>query len=319
MEITSEPATPTEVFTGNYAYDQVCITDALNYTTSVPETRVGDVKTLGTLRFSNGAVDALLGNTECPTMVTPTVTGPQAIFAFTPADIGGSIVAVSTAVAGCQDEYKNTATVYELAAPYTERAADDATVKVCTPGSVGGHTMGYWQNPNGQYLLTKYCDMSFVDQLRGWRLLEATEVACSGGDMTLAAAVKRTIEVATGDKNNNNGEDMLRGQMLATTLSAHFGSRCSDFVGDSSVKGAPALAWNQEVKLAFPGAYDFSAAFPTIQDSAQISEYITYVANTTNYYAGGSVEIKNLAKDLFDFVNNGWTYDEMTSACPLTL
>ena len=328
---SNNPAiTPTDVPTGIFLHDQICVTDAMVYKDLVlnTQTSVGTIRTLGSLKFVNSAVQEVR-DSICtrPAGVVFTISGTQATFTYIP--VSNSITARNTAQAGCQDQYINTAngttstTSTAIQPPPTPIVIQArANVTVCTPGSVGGHTMGYWQNPNGQHLLTAFCNSTFVDQLRTWKLLAVdsdSTVACSGGDMTLAAAVTRTIEVATGDKNvNNQGEDMLRGQMLATTLSAYYGMLCAYYGDDALVRGPPALSMDQEVQLVSLGAYDFSAAFPDIQGNT-IRQYIGYVASH-NYYADWQnlVTIRNLAKDLFDYVNNGWTYDEKIPGCPLT-
>ncbi len=108
---------------------------------------------------------------------------------------------------GCQT-YPNTATIVQTGQTSSQ------SVTVCGPAHTGALTMGFWQNKNGQGIISG----SNQALLGAWlRQFHPFSDAPSTG---LASYVYNIIKAANASGSSMNA--MLRGQMLATSLDAYF-------------------------------------------------------------------------------------------------
>jgi hypothetical protein len=158
-------------------------------------------------------------------------------------------------------------------------------VRVC--GAVlGGHTIGFWQNKNGQALITgeaKTGTCPSVAYLRTWAPFQ--DLSATATCAQVATYVTNIIKAASSGGAAMNA--MLKAQMLATALSA----RLND----------PALGGRTVDTSAYSGAFGG-------QSSMTVLGALNYAASQSN--PGGSVwyaQVKatqELAKNLFDAINN---------------
>lgn len=116
----------------------------------------------------------------------------------------------------CQN-FDNTATIVE-----TNQTASKA-VTACNTNT-GALTMGFWQNKNGQGIITSFCGGTsgmnldtFLRQFNPFQDLSAT-ATCSQD----ASYVTGIIKAATCTSTSNTCNAMLRSQMLATALDVYF-------------------------------------------------------------------------------------------------
>jgi hypothetical protein len=123
---------------------------------------------------------------------------------------------VTVAPGTCQN-FDNTATIVE-----TNQSASK-TVTACNTNT-GALTMGFWQNKNGQGIITNYCGGTsgvsldtFLRQFNPFQDLSAT-ATCSQD----ASYVTGIIKAATCTSSSNTCNAMLRAQMLATALDVYF-------------------------------------------------------------------------------------------------
>ncbi|WP_028657267.1 hypothetical protein [Nocardioides sp. J54] len=190
---------------------------------------------------------------------------------------------------GCRD-YPNTATFTTDDSGTTGSAS--ATVRVCqTPLETGGHTIGFWQNKNGQGLINPKgsptnVECAVTDVLRAYAPFK--DLADGSSCAKVAAWVTDVIKKAKG----SNMVTMLKAQMLATVLSGHYFN--------------PALA-GLEVDLTHVGGKDVSASFGGAS-SMTVGEALAYAASQSNVggtsWYGGNKSLQTGAKDLFDAINN---------------
>ena len=123
---------------------------------------------------------------------------------------------VTVAPGTCQN-FDNTATIVQ-----TNQSASK-TVTACNTNT-GALTMGFWQNKNGQGIITGYCGgtsgtslNTFLRQFNPFQDLSAT-ATCSQ-DATYVTGI---IKAATCTSSTNTCNSMLRAQMLATALDVYF-------------------------------------------------------------------------------------------------
>ena len=97
------------------------------------------------------------------------------------------------------------------------------TVTVCNTNT-GALTMGFWQNKNGQGIITSFCGgtsgtslNTFLRQFNPFQDLSST-ATCSQD----ASYVNNIIKAATCTSSTNTCNSMLRSQMLATALDVYF-------------------------------------------------------------------------------------------------
>lgn len=200
---------------------------------------------------------------------------------------------------GCQT-VNNTATIKE-----TGQTAS-ASVKNCNSGAL---TMGFWQNKNGQGII------SGANQAALGMWLKQYNPFSNAPSTGLAAYVSNIISGANCSGTTCNS--MLRAQMLATALDVYFSDPS---LGGNKIN-APAPIGGLTIDLTkicqmidSGGSGSCSGTFENVSSafggagSLTVSQMLTYAASQSN--AGGSIWYGNvkatqvLAKDAFDAINN---------------
>jgi hypothetical protein len=205
----------------------------------------------------------------------------------------------SPPASGCAT-VNNTATITE-----TQQNAS-ASVKNCNTGAL---TMGYWQNKNGQALITGATQADLAAFLKGYAPFQDL------GSQTVATYVTNVIKAANASGASMNA--MLKAQMLSAALDVYF----SDPAHGNKIN-APAPIGGVTVDLTHickmidgsggtatcSGTYEnVSGAFGGAT-SLTVSQMLASAATQSN--AGGSAwygQVKTtqqLAKDAFDAINN---------------
>jgi hypothetical protein len=191
------------------------------------------------------------------------------------------------------------------------------TVQVCGPVA-GGLTMGFWQNKNGQGIITGGASTAGVCNSGTWLRLYAPfqDLSAAATCSQVATYVTNIIKAANASGSSMN--PMLKAQMLATALDVYF----SDPVLGTNKIGAPAPLGAVKVDLTkickmidgsssstCSGSYENASGAFGGATSLTVSEMLLYAASQSN--AGGSTWYANvkatqgLAKDAFDAINNG--------------
>src|ERR1041385_859235 len=202
---------------------------------------------------------------------------------------------VNVPTSGCV-KYDNTATF---------TATDDATitgsaskeVEVCGPAQTGALTMGFWQNKNGQAIITNYCNVPSAGALKTFLTAynpfkDLTATTCSG----IATYVTTIIKAANASGAAMNA--MLKGQMLATALDVYF----SDPALGGNKISAPAPIGGGSIDLTKISATVYNPTSSTVAcqggitenvgaafggaTSKTVGDILTYAANQSN--SGGS-------------------------------
>jgi hypothetical protein len=254
----------------------------VNQTATVRDTFNGTTTTLGTLT-----------GTDSGSLAAGTYTYPRT---------------VTVPTWGCAS-YPNTASIVE-----TSQSASQ-TVKVCGPVRTGALTMGFWQNKNGQAIITSQAksgvcpSATWLRQYAPFQDLSAQATCAQVGTY-----VTNVIKAASAAGTSMN--PMLKAQMLATSLDVYFSSSA----GGNKI-GAPAPIGGVSIDLTkickmidgsgggtCAGAYEnVSGAFGGAT-SLTVSQMLAYAAGQSN--VGGSTwygQVKatqGLAKDAFDAINN---------------
>jgi hypothetical protein len=218
--------------------------------------------------------------------------------------------------------YDNTATFTTNSSGTTGSAGK--TVTVCGPARTGALTMGYWQNKNGQSIVSggatttsgtiKVCNSgTWLRQFAPFQDLSGT-ASCA----QVATYVSSTIKAATCTSTMKTCNAMLKAQMLATSLDVYF----SDAGLGGNKIGAPAPVGGVSIDLTkickmidgsggtatCAGAFeDTSPAFGGAHALTvlQMLGYAAAMSNPggSNWY--GQVKATQvLAKDAFDAINN---------------
>jgi hypothetical protein len=209
---------------------------------------------------------------------------------------------------GCVS-YDNTATFTTNDTATTGSASK--TVTVCGPINLGAHTMGFWQNKNGQGIITSGASVAGVCKSGTWLRTFAPfqDLSPTATCAQVASYVYNVIKAASSAGSSLN--PMLKAQDLATSLSVYF----SDPALGGNKIGAPVPIGGVHIDLtkickdagscsSFENA---SSAFGGATDLT-VLQIITYEASQSN--AGGSVwygQVKatqELAKDVNDAINN---------------
>lgn len=209
---------------------------------------------------------------------------------------------------GCLS-YDNTATFTTNDTGSTGSASQ--TVMVCGPIKTGALTIGFWQNKNGQAIITggastlNVCNSAtWLRQYTPFQDLSAT-AKCSA----VGTYVTNVIKAANASGAAMNA--MLKAQMLATALDVYFSDPA---LGGNKIT-APAPIGGVAVDLTMIctpagtcAAYaNVSAAFGGAT-SLTVSQMLAYAASQSN--AGGSIwygqakATQELAKNAFDAINN---------------
>jgi hypothetical protein len=187
----------------------------------------------------------------------------------------------------------------------------EVKVRVCGVLETGALTMGYWQNKNGQAIITGGHETSKVCDSATWlrKFPPFQDLSSSANCKKVAEYVTSVIKSANAGGAAMNA--MLKGQMLATSLDVYFSDPA---LGGNKIK-APSPIGGQKIDLTnvcknIPACTTFentSAAFGGAK-SMTVLELLTYAGSKSN--AGGSSwygQVKatqGLAKDTFDAINN---------------
>ena len=126
--------------------------------------------------------------------------------------------------------YDNTATITETG------AHDSQSVRVCGPVQTGALTIGFWQNKNGQAIITGGASVAGVCKSGTWLRTYAPfqDLSATATCNQVATYVTNIIKAANASGAAMNA--MLKAQMLATALDVYF----SDPALGTNKIGAPA-------------------------------------------------------------------------------
>jgi hypothetical protein len=196
-------------------------------------------------------------------------------------------------------------------------ATSGQTVTVCGPVA-GGLTMGFWQNKNGQAIITGGASTAGVCKSGTWLRQYAPfqDLSSTATCSQVGTYVTNIIKAANASGSSMNA--MLKAQMLATALDVYF----SDPALGTNKIGAPAPLGGVKVDLTkvckmidgsssstCSGSYENASGAFGGAASLTVSQMLVYAASQSN--AGGSTWYGNvkatqgLAKDAFDAINNG--------------
>jgi hypothetical protein len=215
---------------------------------------------------------------------------------------------------GCV-KYDNTATFTTNTTATTGSASKQ--VEVCGPANTGALTMGFWQNKNGQGIITGgastagVCNSgTWLRQFKPFQDLSAT-ASCSA----VATYVYNIVKAANSSGSSMNA--MLKAQMLATALDVYFSSAAlgGNKIGAPAPIGGVTIDLTKICKMAdsssggsCTGSFqNVSAAFGGAT-SMTVMNMLLYQNNVSN--AGGSTWYANvkstqeMAKNAFDAINN---------------
>jgi hypothetical protein len=183
--------------------------------------------------------------------------------------------------------------------------------------------MGFWQNKNGQGIITSYCGgtsgTSLYTFLTGFNpFKDLTSATCSG----IATYVTNVIKAATCTSSTKTCNSMLKAQMLATALDVYFsdaalgGDKIFAFNGGNNVKFGSVKIDLTSICAMIDGSSSSTCSGTTENATSafggstclSVSALLTYAAGQSNI--GGSTwynQVKAtqvLAKDTFDSINN---------------
>jgi hypothetical protein len=212
--------------------------------------------------------------------------------------------------------YPNTVTTTSNDLGHT--ATDDQSVQACGPHKTGGLTMGFWQNKNGQGIITGGAAVSGVCKSGTWLRQYAPfqDLSATATCAQVGTYVTNVIKAASAAGTSMN--PMLKGQMLATALDVYFSDAAlgGNKINAPSPIGAVAIDLTQICKM-IDGSGGVATCSGTYQNvgaafggatSLTVSQILAYAASQSN--AGGSVwygQVKatqELAKNTFDAINN---------------
>lgn len=172
-----------------------------------------------------------------------------------------------------------------------------ATVTICNQ-TTGAHTIGFWQNKNGQAVITTGIAPGGVCASGSWlrQFAPFQDLSATASCKTVAAYATTVIKAANAAGASMNA--MLKAQMLATALSVYFSDAS---LGGNQIAAATAVG-GVNIDLGAAKAAFGGAASLTVID---LLRFQNGVAN-----AGGTVWYSNikvtqaLAKNIFDAINN---------------
>jgi hypothetical protein len=226
---------------------------------------------------------------------------------------------------------ENTAsfTVTDQDSDADDTGSSSVTAKVCrTPANTGALTMGFWQNKNGQGIIsgqakTGTCpSATWLRQFHPFSDLSSTSTCAQ-----VATYVYNVIKVATCTSTTKTCNSMLKAQMLATALDVYFsdpalgGNKIGAFNGLGS-KQAPIGSVTIDLTqicamIDGTSASTCSGSYENVSSAFGSATSMTVLAmlsyqNTADPLADGGAswygQVKAtqvLAKDAFDAINNG--------------
>ena len=210
--------------------------------------------------------------------------------------------------------YDNTATFTTNDTGTTGSAS--ASVKVC--GRDYGLTMGFWQNKNGQAIITGQAKTgvcasgTWLRQYAPFQDLSATATCAQVGTY-----VTNVIKAANASGASMNA--MLKAQMLATSLDVYFsdpalgGNKISSPLPLGGVKiDLTKICSTMSLSGTCTGSLISTSSAFDGATAKTVNELLAYAASQSN--AGGSVwyaqvkKTQELAKDTFDAINNSQAF-----------
>jgi hypothetical protein len=226
---------------------------------------------------------------------------------------------------------ENTAgfTVTDQDSDTDDTGSASVTAKVCrTPANTGALTMGFWQNKNGQGIITGQAKTGTCPSATWLRQFHPfSDLSASSTCAQVATYVYNMIKAATCTSTTKTCNAMLKAQMLATALDVYFsdaalgGNKIGAFNGLGTKQapiGSVAIDLTQVCQMIDgSGTSSCSGAYENVSSAFGGATSLTVLAmlsyqNTSdpiadagaNWY--GQVKATQvLAKDAFDAVNNG--------------
>jgi len=210
-----------------------------------------------------------------------------------------------------------------------DTGSSSVVAKVCrAPASTGALTMGFWQNKNGQGIITGQAKTGTCASATWLRQFHPfSELAATATCSQVATYVFNVIKAATCSSTTKTCNSMLKAQMLATALDVYFsdpalgGNKIGAFNGlgaGQPVIGSVTIDLTQVCQMidgsgggSCSGAYEnVSSAFGGAT-SLTVLGMLSY-QNTSDPAADGGASwygqakaTQVLAKDAFDAINNG--------------
>jgi hypothetical protein len=200
--------------------------------------------------------------------------------------------------------YDNTATITETG------QSDSELVEVCGPHKSAARTIGFWQNKNGQAILTGGASTSGTCNAGTWlrQFVPFADLSSTATCTQLATYVTNVIKAANASGASMNA--MLKAQMLATALDVYFSD---DDLGGNKLL-APGPIGDVVVDLTMIctdlTCTSFEDSSPAFDDEPLLAVFDLLVAAAEESNAGGALWYGNvkatqeLAKDAFDAINN---------------
>jgi len=192
------------------------------------------------------------------------------------------------------------------------------SVEVCGPAKTGALTIGFWQNKNGQGIISGGVSTSGVCNSGTWLRQYAPfqDLSATASCSQVASYAYNVIKAANASGTAMNA--MLKAQMLATALDVYFSNPA---LGGNKIS-APAPLGGVTIDLtkicqmidSTSGTATCGSNFENVSGafggatSLTVSQMLSYAAGQSN--AGGSTWYANvkatqqLAKDAFDAINN---------------
>jgi hypothetical protein len=298
-------------------------TAAATWDSSAASTPDGSASGTAGYDFSNATitrVNQTITVTDCFALSTVTCTSPTTLGTLTATDVTPFAAAtytyshtVNVPANNCL-RYTNTAVIVET------KQSDTKTVEVCGPAKTGALTMGFWQNKNGQGIITGGASTGGVCNSGTWLRLYAPfqDLSATASCSAVATYVYNIIKAANASGASMNA--MLKAQMLATALDVYF----SDPALGGNKIGAPAPIGGVKIDLtkichmidSSNGTATCSGTFENVSSafggatslSLTVSQMLTYAASQSNaggsFWYGNNKTTQGLAKDAFDAINN---------------
>jgi hypothetical protein len=178
------------------------------------------------------------------------------------------------------------------------------TVQGCALASTGDGTIGFWQNKNGQGLITGSGPSSGTSALATWLRQYAPfqDLSATATPSAVASYVTSVIKAASGSNMNT----MLKAQMLGSALNVYFSD--PSLGGDKTAAPGPLGGLGVDLTNLEGTSENGSAAFGGAK-MMTASDMLAYAAGQSN--AGGTTWYGNvkatqtLAKDAFETINKG--------------
>jgi len=223
---------------------------------------------------------------------------------------------------GCLS-YDNTATFTTNDTGATGSASQ--TVTVCGPAKTGALTMGFWQNKNGQGIISNGASTSGVCNSGTWlrQFNPFQDLSATAKCSAVATYVYNVIKAANSSGAAMNA--MLKAQDLATALDVYF----SDPALGGNKIGAPSPVGSQSIDLTMickmidsssgsgscssPGTFENTSSAFGGASCLTVNQLLAYASTQSN--AGGTswyAQVKatqGLAKDTFDAINNQFAFN----------